>query len=139
MNKGRVTMGILDDVTSLLGNAGGQAGGVLGAVQALISEQGGLQGLVQKLQSGGLGEQVKSWIGSGQNLPISAEQIQQVLGSPQVAAIAGKLGIDPQQAAAQVAQFLPGLIDKLTPNGQLPEGGNLLAQGADLLKGFLNR
>lgn len=136
-------MGILDDVTSLLGNAGGQAGGaasgVLGAVQGLISEQGGLQGLVQKFQSGGLGEQVKSWVGTGQNLPISAEQLQQVLGSPQVSALAGKLGIDPQQAAAQVAQFLPGLIDKLTPNGQLPEGGNLLAQGADLLKGFLNK
>lgn len=132
-------MGILDEVTSLLGNAGGQAGGVLGAVQGLISEQGGLQGLVQKLQNGGLGEQVKSWISTGQNLPINAEQLQQVLGSPQVTAIAGKLGIDPQQAAAQVAQILPGLIDKLTPNGQLPEGGNLLAQGADLLKGFLNK
>lgn len=136
-------MGILDDVTSLLGNAGGQAGGaagnVLGAVQGLISEQGGLQGLVQKLQSGGLGEQVKSWVSTGQNLPINAEQLQQVLGSPQITALAGKLGIDPQQAAAQVAQFLPGLIDKLTPNGQLPEGGNLLAQGADLLKGFLGK
>ncbi len=136
-------MGILDDVTSLLGNAGGQAGGaagnVLGAVQGLIGEQGGLQGLVQKLQAGGLGEQVKSWISTGQNLPINAEQLQQVLGNPQITALAGKLGIDPQQAAAQVAQFLPGLVDKLTPNGQLPEGGNLLAQGADLLKGFLNK
>jgi len=132
-------MGLFDEVTSLVGNiAGGQgADGVLGAVQGLIGDSGGLQGLLQKLQAGGLGEQVKSWIGTGQNLPISAEQIQQVLGSPQVAAIAGKLGIDPQQAAAQVAQFLPGLIDKLTPNGQLLEGGDLLAQGASLLKGFL--
>ena len=130
-------MGLFDEVTSLLGGAAEQGGGVLGAVQGLIAEQGGLSGLVDKLHSGGLSDQVKSWIGNGQNLPISAEQIQQVLGSPQVAAIAGKLGIDPQQAASQVAQLLPGLIDKLTPNGQLPAGGDLLAQGADLLKGFL--
>ena len=132
-------MGIFDEVTSLLGNAGGQAGGAMAVVQGLLNQPGGLQGLVQKLQDGGLGDQVKSWIGTGQNLPISAEQIQQVLGSPQLAALAGKFGIDPQQVAAQVAQFLPGVIDKLTPNGQLPQGGDLLSQGADLLKGLLGK
>ncbi|MEL0027555.1 MAG: YidB family protein [Perlucidibaca sp.] len=132
-------MGIFDEVTSLLGNAGGQAGGAMAVVQGLLNQPGGLQGLVQKLQDGGLGDQVKSWISTGQNLPISAEQIQQVLGSPQLAALAGKFGIDPQQVAAQVAQFLPGVIDKLTPNGQLPQGGDLLSQGADLLKGLLGK
>lgn len=132
-------MGIFDDVTSLLGNAVGGQGtqGVLAAVQGLIGESGGLQGLVQKLQRGGLGEQLTSWLGNGQNLPISAEQIQQVLGSPQIAALASKFSIDPQQAAAQIAEFLPGIIDKLSPNGQLPQGGDVLSQGVDLLKGFL--
>ena len=84
-----------------------------------------------------LNQVVKSWIGNGQNLPVTGEQIQQVLGNEQVAAIARQLGVDPSQASAQLAQVLPGLVDKLTPNGQVPQGGDLLAQGADLLKGFL--
>ena len=132
-------MGIFDEVSSLLGNAAGGQGaqGVLAAVQGLIGDSGGLHGLAQKLQEGGLGEQLKSWLSNGQNLPVSAEQIQQVLGSPQIAALAGKFGIDPQQAAAQIAEFLPGIIDKLSPNGQLPQGGDVLSQGVDLLKGFL--
>ena len=132
-------MGILDEMTILLGKAGEQGGGLLGALQGLIGEQGGVRGLVERLQAAGLGEQVRSWIGSGRNLPVTAEQIQQVLGSPQITAIAGRLGVDPQQAAAQIAQLLPRLIDRLTPNGQLPEGGNLLAQGADMIKAMLGR
>lgn len=105
--------------------------------QQLLSQNGGLDGLLKKFQSGGLGDVVASWVGTGENLPVSAQQIQAVLGSEQVAAIASKLGVDPQQVASQIAQVLPGLVSKLTPNGQMPEGGDLLAKGADLLKGFL--
>ncbi|MFP5429498.1 MAG: YidB family protein [Gammaproteobacteria bacterium] len=131
-------MGLLDEVGKMMG--GGQQGGgadILGMAQQLLGQAGGIDGLVKQFQAGGLGDVVKSWIGNGQNLPVTGEQIQQVLGNEQVAAIARQLGVDPSQASAQLAQVLPGLVDKLTPNGQVPQGGDLLAQGADLLKGFL--
>lgn len=135
-------MGLLDEVGKMLGggNAGAGAGGgggdILAIAQAVLAQNGGLQGLLQKFQQGGLGEAAASWISTGQNLPVSADQIKQVLGSGQLNELAGKLGLDPQQLSGQLAQHLPGLVDKLTPNGQLPQGNDLLAQGADLLKGF---
>ncbi len=132
-------MGLLDEVGKMLGGGGAQAGegNLLGLAQQLLSQNGGIQGLLEKFQAQGLGEAVQSWVGTGQNQGINAEQIQKVLGSEQLQALAGKLGVDPQQAASQLAQFLPGLVDKLTPNGQIPQGGgDLLAQGADILKGL---
>lgn len=132
-------MGLLDEVGKMLGGAqqGGGAGDIASVVQQLLAQNGGLQGLVQKFQQSGLGDAVSSWVGTGQNLPVSADQIRQVLGNGQLSEIAGKLGLDPQQLSTQLSQHLPGLVDKLTPNGQLPQGADLLAQGADLLKGFL--
>lgn len=81
---------------------------------------GGLQGLVEKFTASGMGAQVKSWIGNGENLPISAEQLRSALGNEHVAALAQKFGIDPAQAADKLATLLPTLVDKLTPDGQLP-------------------
>lgn len=134
-------MGLLDEMGKMLGGAtGAQQGGgfdIASVLPLLLSQSGGLQGLVQKFQAGGLGDAVASWVGTGQNLPVSAEQIQSVLGNSQLTEIAGKLGIDSQQLSSQLAQHLPGLVDKVTPNGQIPDAGNLLAQGADLLKGFM--
>jgi uncharacterized protein YidB (DUF937 family) len=86
-------------------------------------DQGGLGGLVGKFEQAGLGNVVSSWIGSGQNLPISADQLQSVLGSDAVSSIAAKLGINPADAMGQLSTMLPGLVDKLTPNGQAPTGG----------------
>lgn len=116
-------MGLLD---GLLGSLGGGAGGgdALGALTGLLGGQaGGLGGLVQAFEHGGLGEVAQSWVSSGANLPISPEQIQSVLGSGPIADFAHKMGIDPQTAAAQISQMLPGVIDHLTPGGQLPSGG----------------
>lgn len=93
------------------GGSGGGAGGGAG---------GGLGGLVEQFQRAGLGEVIGSWIGTGRNLPVSAEQIGQVLGSDTVAQIAQRLGVDPAQAAGQLSHLLPEVIDRLTPNGQLP-------------------
>ncbi|MCU0626889.1 MAG: YidB family protein [Gemmatimonadaceae bacterium] len=81
---------------------------------------GGVQGLVQKFEQGGLGEVARSWVGTGQNLPISAEQLQKVLGNEHVASLAAKFGIDPSEAAGKLSALLPGLVDKLTPEGKLP-------------------
>lgn len=130
-------MGLLDSVVGAL--AGGQSGGnngLMGAVMQLINSQpGGLGGLVQSFQQGGLGEIVNSWVSTGQNLPISAEQLQSVLGGGRLQDIATQLGVSPEQAAGSLADLLPQVVDKLTPNGRIPEGGgDLLAQGMDLLK-----
>lgn len=130
-------MGLLDSVVGAL--AGGQSGGespLLTVVMQLINnpQTGGLAGLVQSFQQGGLGSIVNSWVSTGQNLPISAEQIQAVLGGGQLQNIAAQLGMSTEQASGGLADLLPQLVDKLTPNGQVPEGGDLLAQGMDMLK-----
>lgn len=129
-------MGLLDSVVGAL--AGGQSGGsngLMDVVMQLINNQpGGLGGLVQSFQQGGLGEIVNSWVSTGQNLPVSAEQLQAVLGGGAMQDIAAKLGVSPEQASGSLADLLPQVVDKLTPNGQLPEGGDLLAQGMEMLK-----
>lgn len=130
-------MGLLDEVGSMLGGARqGGGGDIVAIVQQVLAQSGGLEGLLQKLQQGGLGDAVASWVGNGQNLPVSAEQIRAALGNTQLGELAGKAGMDGQQLSAQLARHLPALVDTLTPGGQLPQGGDLLAQGADLLKGF---
>src|SRR5574343_476608 len=130
-------MGLLDSVVGALG--GGQSAGGNGllevAMQLLNNPQtGGLAGLVNSFQQGGLGEIVNSWVSTGQNLPVSAEQLQSVLGGGALQDIAAKLGVSPEQASGSLAELLPQVVDKLTPNGQLPEGGDLLAQGLEMLK-----
>jgi uncharacterized protein YidB (DUF937 family) len=123
-------MGLLD---SMLNSAtgGNTEGGALSAVMTnLLTQHGGVGGLLEKFQAGGLGEVVQSWIGTGHNLPISADQIQSVLGNEHVAELAAKLGVDPQQAAQQLSHYLPQLVDKLTPNGQLSADGNSNIVGA---------
>ena len=79
-------MGLFDQLTEMV--SGQQAGGLGGALSDLLNQQGGVSGLVEKFQSGGLGEVVNSWVGSGENLPVSAEQVQQVLGNEQIAGLA---------------------------------------------------
>jgi uncharacterized protein YidB (DUF937 family) len=130
-------MGLFDSVVGAL--AGGQSGGespLLNVVMQLINnpQTGGLSGLVQSFEQGGLGEVVKSWVSTGQNLPISAEQIKAVLGDGKLQEIASQMGISPDQASGSLAELLPKVVDHLTPNGQLPESGSLLAEGMDLLK-----
>ena len=132
-------MSLLDSVVGAL--SGGQSGGGNGllevAMQLLNNPQtGGLAGLVNSFQQGGLGNIVNSWVSNGQNLPISAEQLQSVLGGSTLQDIAAKLGVSPDQASGSLASMLPQLVDHLTPNGQLPQGGggDLMAQAQELLK-----
>ena len=105
--------------------------GVLGQLEAavlptLLSEvlgnggQGGLSAIVAKLEQAGFGEQVKSWIGNGQNLPITAQQLQQVLGSDTAKQLAARFGIPVDQLAQVLAQQLPTAVDHASPNGHLP-------------------
>jgi uncharacterized protein YidB (DUF937 family) len=82
--------------------------------------QGGLNAILAKLQQAGFGDQVKSWLGNGQNLPITAEQLQQVLGSDTVRQLAARFNIPVDQLAKVLAQQLPKAVDHASPDGKLP-------------------
>lgn len=129
-------MGLLDSVVGSLAAGNTQGGnGLLDVVMQLIQNHpGGLAGLVQSLQQGGLGEVVNSWVSTGQNMPVSGQQLASALGREQLQAIAAQLGVSPEQASGGLADVLPQVVDQLTPNGQLPEGGDLLTQGLAMLK-----
>ena len=150
-------MGLLDNVIGALGqggSAGGGQGDLLGAVVGLLGQGGGqsgglggLAGLVAKFQQGGLGDVVNSWVGTGQNQPISPTQLGGVLGNDTVAGMAQQLGMNQGDLLGQLSQMLPQVVDKLTPNGQIPQGdlGALLGQSGGLgglvgmLGGLLNK
>lgn len=130
-------MGLLDDmagkaVSGVLGNSSNPLAHQL--LQMINNQPGGLSGLVQTFQQKGLGELVNSWVSTGQNLPISADQVHSALGSDVVQQLAAKAGISPDSAGSSLAQLLPTLVDKLTPNGQVPQQGNLMEMGMELLK-----
>jgi len=133
-------MGILDQVVGALtgGQAGGGSGQLIQLVLQLINnpQTGGLGGLLKTLQQGGLGEAASSWVSTGPNQPVTAEQIQSSLGDSLLPGLAAQLGVTPEQASGSLAQYLPQIIDHLTPNGQVPEHGqgDLLAQGLEMLK-----
>ncbi len=140
-------MSLLDTVIGALGQPqqpagrGGQ-GTLIAAIIGMLAQQGGQQGggglggLVEKFQQGGLGDIMNSWVGTGQNQPIAPEQLGGVLGEDAIAGFARQMGLNPQDALGQLSQMLPHVVDKLTPDGQLPQGdaGDLgsLAQQAGL-------
>ncbi len=136
---------------SLLGNlvegmvTGGNAqtpGGInaasmIPAVMQLINEHGGLGALVQQLQQGGLAGAVQSWVGSGANQPVDGSQLTQALNGDALGRFAQQLGVDPQQAGGLLAKVLPGVVDHLTPAGQVGEHDQLGELASSLLKGKL--
>ncbi len=130
-------MGLFDQIAGGLKNAlsGGSQGGLVDSIQHLLtsSETGGLDGLVQKFKEKGLGDIMSSWISTGENKAISKDQIQQVLGSGFLQQLAQKAGISADTFSQQLTGMLPQVIDKLTPNGKLPESGKL-AEGLSMLK-----
>ena len=119
-------MGILDSLENsdaFKGMLSQLEGAVLPVVLGQVlgnGSQGGLSAIVATLQQAGLGDQVKSWIGNGQNLPITAEQLQQVLGSDTVKQLAARFNIPVDQLGPILAQMLPKAVDGASPNGHLP-------------------
>ena len=104
----------------------------------LLGGQGGLQNLINQFNSKGLGDIIGSWIGTGQNKSISADQIQNVIGSEALSGIASKLGINVSDLSGQLSNLLPGVVDKLTPDGKVPEG-DIMSQASDLLGGLFGK
>jgi uncharacterized protein YidB (DUF937 family) len=115
-------MGLLDSILSAVSGKNDPSGGanaLLGILGGLLAQSGGLQGLANKFSQKGEGGAFSSWVGMGENQPISGTQIQNVLGSDQISALAAKMGVDPAQASHFLAEYLPKVVDKLTPAGKV--------------------
>ena len=118
-----------DPLGSVLGRLGGgnqpRSGDLLLQLAlSMLQQNGGLQGILGKFRESGLSQQADSWVSSGQNMGISADQLQQVFGSSTISDIASRLGVSEQQAGSEMAQVLPEVINRLTPEGQVPENSD---------------
>lgn len=139
-------MGLLDQILGgVLGQMGGQPDGQMTnqraspagmpqgsallalALNFIQNYPGGLQGLLQSFSRAGLGQQAQSWVGTGQNMPISVEQLLQVLGQDQLQAMGRDQGIAPEVAAGGLAGLLPHIVDQITPQGRVDERDDLSA------------
>jgi uncharacterized protein YidB (DUF937 family) len=133
-------MALLDSILSAVSGksgASGEANPLIGILGGLLTQSGGLQGLANKFSQSGQGNAFQSWVGMGENQPISSDQIQTALGSDQVKALAAKMGIDPAQASNVLAEFLPKVVDKLTPAGKIDPGADHQQGLAALLPSLL--
>ena len=115
--------------------SGGGAGNMLLQLAlSMLQQQGGLGGVLGKFREAGMGAQADSWVGTGQNMNISPNQLEQVFGSGVLSDIASKLGMSQDQAGSAMSQVLPELINQLTPQGQVtPDSENSVAEGLDAL------
>jgi len=120
--------GILGNVLGGLfggsGTAGQQQSPLVRMALQLLQQNGGIGGMVDKFREAGYAPQADSWVAVGENRPIGADALQQVLGSGALGDIAAKLGIPTDAAAGGLASILPQIIDKMTPHGQLPDDQN---------------
>jgi uncharacterized protein YidB (DUF937 family) len=133
-------MGLLD------GLLGQMMGGTMGAGQPpmgaqaqnpllqillqMLQQNGGLSGVLAKMQQAGYGEQAQSWVGTGQNLPIDAGALSQIFGQGNLGQLAQQLGISPDEASGSLAQMLPDVVDRMTPAGQIPDNHSDLVNEA---------
>ena len=130
-------MGLLDEVLAMAGGTGAQQSQHASALSAILSlinspQVGGLAGLQSMFQLGGLGHIMSSWIGNGPNLPVSANQLQNVLHGGALQQAAQQAGMDSSQFTSTMSTLLPHLVDKVSPNGQLPDASAL----QQMLKGL---
>ena len=133
-------MGLLDNIAGqVLGGAkGGTQNDLAGEILNLLGGQqsGGLGGLVQQFAGKGLGNIINSWVSTGQNLPITPQQVEHGLGGDVISQLAGKLGIAPGEITQQLSSMLPTVVDKLTPEGKIPEQNDLMSKGMNILEGL---
>jgi uncharacterized protein YidB (DUF937 family) len=127
---------ILGAVTGKTDGSGGAAQ-LIGVLGGLLAQSGGVQGLANKFAQSGQENTFQSWVGMGENEAISSNQIQNVLGSEQVNALATKMGIDPAQASSFLAEYLPKIVDKLTPTGKIDPAADHQQGLASLLPSLL--
>ena len=132
-------MDILNTIQSVLGGGKDKKqNDLLAGVMGLIGGQGGLDKLISQFTSKGLGDVVGSWVSTGKNLPVSGDQLQNVLGKDTITGLASKLGMDSNALTSQLSNILPDVVDKLTPNGKIPEG-DIMSKGMDMLGGLFGK
>jgi uncharacterized protein YidB (DUF937 family) len=107
---------LMQIVAAMLANQGGGAGGAGGGL-------GGLAGLAEQFSRGGLGDVMSSWIGTGQNQPISPDQLGGVLGNDMLSELTQRTGMNQGDLLGQLSQMLPQMVDRATPEGRIPDGG----------------
>ena len=115
-------MGLLDSILAAASGktgATGEANPLMGIISGLLAQSGGLEGLANKFSQSGQGNAFQSWVGMGENQPVSSGQIQNALGAEQVNAMASRMGVDPAMASNFLAEYLPKIVDKLTPAGKI--------------------
>jgi uncharacterized protein YidB (DUF937 family) len=130
-------MDILNTIKSALGG-GDKKDDMMSTVMGLLGGTGGLNNIISQFTSKGLGDVIGSWVSTGKNLPITPEQLKGVLGDDTVKNIASKLGIDSNALTSQLSNLLPNVVDKLTPDGKVPEG-DIMSKGMDMLGGFFGK
>ena len=128
-------MGLLDGLLgSMMGGAQQGQSPLLQAALQLIQQNGGLPGIISKFEHGGMAEHAGSWVGTGEHIPITGTQLQEILGTGTIGQIAQQLGLSHGDASSGLAQVLPQIIDHLTPTGQLPaDHGDMLKQALSML------
>lgn len=129
-------MGLLDSVLGAALGGNGQQGNAMRLVMQLVEQSGGMGQLMEKLQQGGLADALQSWVSSSGNDSVSGEQLQAVLGGNLVQQAAAKVGMNGADAGNLLAEYLPKIIDQITPNGSADEakGVDLSSIGGTLLK-----
>jgi len=129
-------MGLFDNLAStMLAKMGGEQANMAKVALDMFNQLGGLTGVLDKLKALGLNDQVASWVGKNDNLSISAEQITLLLGEAKIAVMAEKFSISAEELSKKVAENLPYLVDKLTPDGVVPkDGGNIIGALLSMLK-----
>lgn len=129
-------MGLFDSLAgNMLGKLGGEKGAIAQVAIDLFNQNGGLPGVLEKFKAAGFADEVASWVGTGSNLPVTAAQIVQVLGSTTIQAASNKLGIKADEISAKIAEYLPQVVDRMTPNGEVSrDSGNLLATLLGMMK-----
>ena len=133
-------MGLLDSILSAVsgkGDTSGKAAPLVGILSGLLTQSGGLQGLANKFSQSGQGDAFSSWVGLGENQAVSNNQIQEALGSDQIRAIATRMGVDPTLASNFLAEYLPKIVDKLTPAGKVDPAADTQQGLAALLPSLL--
>lgn len=130
-------MGLLDGIAgAVVSNMlKGEQGGLANIAMEVLNQKGGLGGILEMFQQNGLADQAASWVGKGDNLPVSADQLSNVFGEGMLADLAGKAGVTPDILSGQLADKLPGLIDQLTPDGEVNDNSaDLLGTVLGMLK-----
>lgn len=129
-------MGFFDNVAgAVLSKLGGEQGSLAQVAIDLFNQNGGVEGILEKFRENGMAQQAASWVGTGENLSITPEQVARVLGEGEIAQLAAKFGLTPEVISNNIAEHLPNIVDKLTPNGEVSgDSGNLLNTVLSMLK-----